>query len=191
MNEKNNNLILVYDPEDVPEGLTDEEQIEFWETHEVTEEYLAKVEEVSEDERPRPRGTFVDVPLDDITLDRFKVRISYHEDTDSLYIHLSNVPTEESEEVAPDTVLHFDEDGNVTGIEIYSEASKRVDLSKVKIVGLEGEQVPTVRAMIEHLSGTTWEAPGLGTSATSSTDRAKNSARRATRRDKVLSRGIV
>jgi uncharacterized protein YuzE len=64
------------------------------------------------------------------------MRISYHEDTDSLYIHLKDTPTVESEEVAPGTVLHFDEDGNVTGIEIYSEASETVDLSTLEVPGL-------------------------------------------------------
>lgn len=65
------------------------------------------------------------------------MRISYHEDTDSIYIHLTEAPTLESEEVAPDTVLHFDEEGQVTGIEVYSEASERVDLSKFKVLGLD------------------------------------------------------
>lgn len=64
------------------------------------------------------------------------MRISYHEDTDSLYIHLNDTPTIESEEVAPDTVLHLDEDGNVTGIEIHSEVRKRVDLSTLEVLGL-------------------------------------------------------
>lgn len=72
------------------------------------------------------------------------MRISYHKDTDSLYIHLSDAPTDESEEVAEDTVLHLDEDGNVTGIEIYSEASERIDLSKLEVSGLEGWLAPTV-----------------------------------------------
>jgi uncharacterized protein YuzE len=74
------------------------------------------------------------------------MRISYHEDTDSLYIHLKEAPTVESEEVAPDTVLHFDEDGNVTGLEIYSEAGKRVDTSKLEVSGLEGGLAPIARA---------------------------------------------
>lgn len=74
-----------------------------------------------------------------------KMKISYHKDTDSLYIHLNDAPTVESEEVAPDTVLHFDEDGNATGIEIYSEASGRVDLAKLQVSGLEDETAPTVR----------------------------------------------
>ena len=65
------------------------------------------------------------------------MRVSYHEDTDSLYVHLKRTPTVESEEVAPETVLHFDEDGNVTGVEIYSEASDRADLEEIEVLGLE------------------------------------------------------
>jgi hypothetical protein len=74
MSEKNQEKFeLVYDPKDVPEGLTDEEQIRFWETHDVTEEFLAKVEEAPEGERPRPRQRTrsIDV-LDDSTLERLK-----------------------------------------------------------------------------------------------------------------------
>lgn len=67
------------------------------------------------------------------------MRISYHEDTDSLYIHLGEKRSAESEEVAPSTVLDFDEDGYVIGIEIYSEASIVADLSKVEVSGLEVE----------------------------------------------------
>jgi CopG antitoxin of type II toxin-antitoxin system len=74
MSEKNREKFEpVYDPKDVPEGLSDEEQIRFWETHDVTEEFLAKVEEAPEEERPRPRQwTKAMVPLDDLTLERLK-----------------------------------------------------------------------------------------------------------------------
>lgn len=65
------------------------------------------------------------------------MRISYHEDTDSIYIHFTEIPTLESEEVAPDTVLHFDEDGGLTGIEIYSEASEKIDLPTLEVLGLD------------------------------------------------------
>jgi hypothetical protein len=74
MSDKNaRKLEPVYDPKDVPKGLSDEEQIRFWETHDVTEEFLAKIEEVPEDERPRPRerAPFVDA-LDDSILNRLK-----------------------------------------------------------------------------------------------------------------------
>ena len=73
MSEKNREgLEPVYDPKDVPEGLNDEEQIRFWETHEVTEEFLTKVKEAPEDERPRPRTRPVKVRFDDFTLRRLK-----------------------------------------------------------------------------------------------------------------------
>lgn len=65
------------------------------------------------------------------------MRINYHKDTDSLYMYLKETPTLESEEVAPGTVLHFDEDGGVTGLEIYYGASEKVALSNLEIVGLE------------------------------------------------------
>lgn len=73
MSEKNReNRELVYDPQDVPEGLSDEDQIRYWETHDVTEEYLAKVEEAPEDERPRPRARPINVRFDDHMLGRLR-----------------------------------------------------------------------------------------------------------------------
>lgn len=62
----------VNSPEEVPEGLSDEDQIRFWETHEITEEFLAKAELASEDERPRSRTTPITVRFDDFTLGRLK-----------------------------------------------------------------------------------------------------------------------
>lgn len=62
----------VYDPKDVPEGLSDEEQIRFWETHSVTGEFLEKTEEVPEDELPRPRTRPINVRFDEFTLGRLK-----------------------------------------------------------------------------------------------------------------------
>ena len=69
------------------------------------------------------------------------MKISYHEDTDSLYVCFSLEPTEESEEVGPDTVLHFDADGEVTGIEFYAESSEKVDVSRIQVAGLEVERL--------------------------------------------------
>ncbi len=62
----------VYNPKDVPEGLKDEKHIELWETHEATEEFLAKVEETSEEERPRHRTGPINVCFDTFTIDRLK-----------------------------------------------------------------------------------------------------------------------
>lgn len=63
------------------------------------------------------------------------MRISYHEDTDSLYVHLGDRLTAESEEIAPDTVAHFDEEGELTGVEFYADARNKVDLSTVETFG--------------------------------------------------------
>jgi len=60
------------------------------------------------------------------------MRISYHKDTDSLYVRFNRRPTDESEEIAPDTVAHFDEDGELTGIEFYAGASRKVDLDSIE-----------------------------------------------------------
>lgn len=70
------------------------------------------------------------------------MKISYHDDTDSLYVHLNGAPTAESEEVADGTVIHFGEDGEITGIEVYADASEKVDLSSVELRGLENRRAP-------------------------------------------------
>lgn len=64
------------------------------------------------------------------------MKISYHKDTDSLYIHFLDLPTLESEDVAPYTVLHFDEEGTVTGLEIYSYASRLCDVTHTEVRGI-------------------------------------------------------
>lgn len=67
------------------------------------------------------------------------MKINYHEDTDSLYIHLSAYPTEESEEIAPDTVAHFDHSGELTGIEFYCDFETKFGLEPIEVTGLEVE----------------------------------------------------
>jgi len=64
----------ITDPRDVPQDLNDEEQIEFWETHRVTEDFLSKVEEVPEEARPRrhPRAKLISVRFDESILERLK-----------------------------------------------------------------------------------------------------------------------
>ena len=73
------------------------------------------------------------------------MKVSYHGDTDSLYIHLNGSPTAESEEVADGTVIHFGEDGVITGIEVYADASEKVDLSTIELEGLENRRAPSVK----------------------------------------------
>jgi uncharacterized protein YuzE len=64
------------------------------------------------------------------------MRISYDPDTDSLYIHLVEKPGAESNEVAEDVVLDFDEAGALVGIDVQ-HASRHVD-----IVNLTIDRVP-------------------------------------------------
>lgn len=43
---------------------------------------------------------------------------------------------DESEEIAKGVHAHYDYDGNVIAIELYEDASKKVDLSRLDIAGL-------------------------------------------------------
>jgi hypothetical protein len=62
----------INDPKEMPSGLSDEEQLAYWETHGLTEEYLQKTEEVPEEERPRTRTSPISVRFDAHTLSRLK-----------------------------------------------------------------------------------------------------------------------
>ena len=64
------------------------------------------------------------------------MKLIYDTDTDALYVNLREGRVEESEEVAPGFVLDFDAEGNVLGIDIDSEASKKVDLSSLDLDGM-------------------------------------------------------
>jgi len=46
------------------------------------------------------------------------MKIQYFPDTDTLSIRLNDTPSTESEEIAPDVVVDFDEEGGVVGLEI-------------------------------------------------------------------------
>ena len=59
----------------------------------------------------------------------------YYPDTDMLYIKLATGVSTESEEVAPNIVLDFDEHNRVIGIEI-EEASTFIDLSRLDLSAL-------------------------------------------------------
>ena len=64
------------------------------------------------------------------------MKFHYYQETDSLYIDLSERTGADSQEVAPGVVLDFDSDGNLVGIDI-DHASRIVDLSR-----LEAESLP-------------------------------------------------
>ncbi len=59
----------------------------------------------------------------------------YYSDTDMLYIELSRGVSVESEEVAPNIVLDFDENNQVIGIEI-EDASQFIELSRLELTAL-------------------------------------------------------
>lgn len=63
------------------------------------------------------------------------MKLSYYQDTDSLYIDLSHKTSVDSREVALGVVLDFDENGNLVGIDI-DNASKLLDLTKLEPDGI-------------------------------------------------------
>ena len=66
------------------------------------------------------------------------MKLSYHADTDSLYIDLSEHPSVESREISEGIVLDYDADGNLAGIDI-DNASRKVQLQHLIVSGLEGK----------------------------------------------------
>ena len=62
------------------------------------------------------------------------MKTEYHEESDMLYIGLSDAPSVESEEVTEGFVFDFGSDGKVVGIEV-ERASHRVDLSRIRAGG--------------------------------------------------------
>lgn len=68
------NPIPVNDPSEIPENLSDEEELEFWDTHYMTEAYLSKMEEAPEEERPQARSYSkqVNVRMDESNVERLK-----------------------------------------------------------------------------------------------------------------------
>lgn len=62
------------------------------------------------------------------------MRIQYFPETDTLSIRLNSKPSIESEEIAPDVVIDFDDAGGVVGLEIDLATSK-VDLSHLDLEG--------------------------------------------------------
>ncbi len=60
------------------------------------------------------------------------MRLSYHRDTDSLYIHLVERAGKETQEVAPGIVIDFDESGKPVGIDI-EHAQDILDMDKLDI----------------------------------------------------------
>jgi uncharacterized protein YuzE len=64
------------------------------------------------------------------------MELHYYPQTDSLHICFNKKESVEGEEVAPGFVFHFDSEGGIVSIDIDSNASKLVDLSKIELEGL-------------------------------------------------------
>ena len=66
------------------------------------------------------------------------MKLAYHQDTDSLYIDLSEHPSVESREISEGVVLDYDAEGNLVGIDI-DNASRKVQLERLVLSGLQGD----------------------------------------------------
>lgn len=60
------------------------------------------------------------------------MRLDYDEKTDSLYIHLSERPAIDSDEVVDGVVLDYDENGGLAGIDVQ-HASQKADLHRLVV----------------------------------------------------------
>ena len=60
------------------------------------------------------------------------MKISYDQATDSLYIHLSDRASVDSDEVQEGVVLDFDANGALVGIDLQ-HASQRVDINNLSV----------------------------------------------------------
>ena len=72
------------------------------------------------------------------------MRMSYDPDADAFYLSLTEIPVggiHRSEEVGPATVLDFDVEGNLVGVEVYAGVTERVDLSSLLTKGFDFGEV--------------------------------------------------
>lgn len=69
------------------------------------------------------------------------MKISYDKATDSLYIHLADRPSVDSDEVNDGVVLDYDAKGVLVGIDVQ-HASQRADISKLAISDLPVAELP-------------------------------------------------
>jgi uncharacterized protein YuzE len=63
------------------------------------------------------------------------MKLSYEKETDSLYIHLSNTSSVDSDEVVDGVVLDFDSNGMLVGIDVQN-ASQKTDINSVSLLHL-------------------------------------------------------
>lgn len=68
------------------------------------------------------------------------MKLSYDKATDSLYIHLSDRVSVDSDEVVEGVVLDYAEDGSLVGIDVQ-HASKKADIHKLAVSHLPLSQL--------------------------------------------------
>jgi len=66
------------------------------------------------------------------------MKLNYHQDTDSLYIDLSEHTSVESRELSEGVVVDYDAEGSIVGIDI-DNASHKVQLNRLVLSGLSSE----------------------------------------------------
>ena len=66
------------------------------------------------------------------------MKLTYHPDTDSLYIDLSERPSVDSQEISEGVVLDYDAQGNLVGIDV-DNASNNVALNELTLSKLPAE----------------------------------------------------
>ena len=64
------------------------------------------------------------------------MKISYHKDTDSLYIHFNSNASHDVMVINNDMNIDMDEHGHPTGIEIHQHASEYIDMKNMELHSL-------------------------------------------------------
>jgi uncharacterized protein YuzE len=77
------------------------------------------------------------------------MKISYDQTTDSLYIHLTNRASVDSDEIQDGVVLDFDANRDLVGIDLQ-HASQRLDINDLSVSKLPLEQLQVRQGFMHH-----------------------------------------
>jgi len=69
------------------------------------------------------------------------MKITYHKDTDSLFIHLNDRASSETKAINDDINVDLDKSGQPTGIEFHQNAAKYIDLTSMEIKSFPTDDV--------------------------------------------------
>ncbi len=73
------------------------------------------------------------------------MRMHYSKAADAIYIRLKEDPIYNTDEIAPDIIMDYDDKGNVIGIEILS-ASEKVDIHELTVQAFDKVMVDKIAA---------------------------------------------